>query len=210
MARKSSGRPYARRFPRLRRSARSRRIPRRRPDGRRHRRGQRQRLTSPATIAGSPHPPAPPPHSRRTLDALPPQPRRNPAAPSPHPAATPRRGRPARSLACRHAGSWWSRMGRAAARAGAGGRHDHQCVRRAERGGGARRRSGLALQRAEDGSVFADLTHLLASLHHNNKGRLTASEMGATRPWMRANAHFSRQIQSSLRSLATHLLHHFL
>ena len=26
-------------------------------------------------------------------------------------------------------------------------------------------------------------THLLASLHHNNKCRLTASELGATRPW---------------------------
>ena len=25
--------------------------------------------------------------------------------------------------------------------------------------------------------------HLLASLHHNNKDRLTASELGATRPW---------------------------
>jgi hypothetical protein len=36
-------------------------------------------------------------------------------------------------------------------------------------------------------------THLLASLHHNNKGRLTASELGATRPCMRAHAHFSRQ-----------------
>ena len=40
---------------------------------------------------------------------------------------------------------------------------------------------------------FETTTHLLASLHHNNKGRLTASELGATRPWMRAHAHFSRQ-----------------